>query len=573
MMLINNIENFDKTSIANNFNKYFTEIGPNLANKIDPSINSYESYLTRSDTIINNTNLNDEEFITAFKSLKSNKATGYDDISSNVIKNIYEEIKIPLMHVFNKSLQQGIFPDKLNIAKLIPVFKSGEESHVNNYRPISILPTFSKLLERIVYNRLYTHLTKNNLLYNKQFGFQPKCSTDQAILHLIDELSDAFDKKQYIIGVFVDLSKAFDTVDHNILLTKIKYYGITNTSHKWLSSYLNNRKQYVSYDKNSTDKRTVLCGVPQGSILGSLLFLLYINDLSKASSILSPIMFADDTNLFYSHHIKTIFTTVNNELKNIHEWFKANKLSLNNTKTKYSFFHTSQRKNDIPLRLPKLHINNTEIKREISIKFLGVLLDENRTWKPHIETIKNKISKNIGIMYKARNILNKKCLTQIYFSFIHSYINYANIAWGSTHKSKLIPILRQQKHASRIIFFKETHARPLMKDLNALNIFQMNILQNLIFMYKVKNNTIPSIFQNRFMLNNKHKYTTRSSAENYKKPIKNTKFSQFSISFRGPHLWNQITSDESKHATSLFHFKKLIKKSLLSSENEENYFS
>ena len=136
-------------------------------------------------------------------------------------------------------------------------------------------------------------------------------------------------------------------------------------------------------------------------------------------------------------------------------------------------------------------------------------------------------------MYKARNILNKKCLTQIYFSFIHSYINYANIAWGSTHKSKLIPILRQQKHASRIILFKtkETHARPLMKDLNILDIFQTNILQNLVFMYKVKNNTIPNIFQNRFMLNNKHKYTTRSSAENYKKPKKNSKFSQFSISF------------------------------------------
>ena len=193
------------------------------------------------------------------------------------------------------------------------------------------LQTFSKLLERIMYNihilLITIYYTTNNLGFNKNVLLikQYYILLTNYVTHLT--------KKQYTIGVFVDLSKAFDTVDHNILFTKIKYYGITNTFHKWLASYLNNRKQYVSYNTNSTDTRTVLCGVPKGSILGPLLFLLYINDLSKASSILSPIMFADDTNLFYFHHnIKTIFATVNNE------WFKANELSLNNTKTKYSFF-------------------------------------------------------------------------------------------------------------------------------------------------------------------------------------------------------------------------------------------
>ena len=314
-LIVNNVEILEKKAIAEHFNEYFVSVGPNLAATIPSSYKNFESFLSGNYPTLDESPITNDEIKNAFSTLKSNTSPGFDDISSNVIKFVFDALIKPIKHVFDLSLKNGVFPDKLKIARVTPIYKSGEEELVNNYRPISVLSCFSKILERIMYNRLYSFLVDNNIFYMKQFGFQKQHSTEHAILQLTNQILESFNLDKFTIGVFIDLSKAFDTVDHNILLKKLSFYGVRNVNLKWFRSYLSNRKQYISIDQSNTDMKIISCGVPQGSILGPLLFLIFVNDLTQATSLLDPIMFADDTNLFYSHKdIDTLFDTVNDEL-------------------------------------------------------------------------------------------------------------------------------------------------------------------------------------------------------------------------------------------------------------------
>ena len=329
--------------------------------------------MNKVNVIMDSKPLSINELKDAFFSLKKNKSSGVDDVSFNIIKKCFGVLCEPLTYLFQLSIEKGVFPDDLKIAKVTPIYKAGDNSDVSTYRPISVLPCFSKILERLMYNYLCKYLKENNILYEKQFGFQSRYSTNDAIVQLIDKIFHSFEKEQFTLGVFIDLSKAFDTVDHSILLKKLKFYGITDKNLAWFESYLSNRKQYIEIcEKSKTDLKYVTCAVPQGSILGPLLFLVYVNDLPNAPRLLDPIMFADDTNLSFNHKdIKHLFTVANNELVNIKDWLTANKLSLNVEKTKYSFFHKPSKKDNIPLCLPKLIINKYEIKEKNLSSSLG----------------------------------------------------------------------------------------------------------------------------------------------------------------------------------------------------------
>ena len=242
-------------------------------------------------------------------------------------------------------------------------------------------------------------------------------------------------------------------------------------------------------------------------------------------------MFADDTNLFLSHqNINTLFKIFNEELKKIGDWFKANKLSLNNRKTKYTLFHKKSSKDNLPLKLPALKIADNNIERKTAIKFLGVMLDENISWVEHIRTVETKLAKNIGLLYRAKPLLEEKSLKSIYFAYIHSYLNYANIAWASTYRTKLKTIHFHQKHAARIVFNEEklTQSRPLLRSLNALNVYQINLYQHLAFMYKLNKNKAPLTF-NELIKKPFHKYPTKFSENCF-----SLEATKYFISFRGP---------------------------------------
>ena len=337
---------------------------------------------------------------------------------------------------------------------------------------------------------------------------------------------------------------------------------------------MSDRKQGVSFNNTHSQLKPIVCGVPQGSILGPLLFLIYINDLYLSSKLLHFILFADDTNLFFSHkNLKTLFSKMNAELSKINEWFKANKLSLNVTKTKYILFLKPSKVDDIPLKLPDLNINNINIKRVNSMKFLGVILDQHLNWKEHLKLIENKTSKCIGIMHRAKYLLNHKCLKHIYFAFIHSYLNYCNMAWASTYPSHLRKLVNIKKKASRIILNKNRYesARPLLKELGILNVYQLNLYPTLIFMFKLKHKMIPEIFQSQFSVID-HRYPTRYSSNNFKIPKTALRKTDFSISCRGPRIWNNFLLKEVKDITNLNPFKRSVKSILLNIVNEIEYF-
>ena len=314
-------------------------------------------------------------------------SAGWDELKPTVIKSIRHCIALPLRHICNLSFRTGIFPDELKIANVVPIFKSGDEMIFSNYRPVSVLPVFSKIIERLMYNRLLKYTNDNNLLYKYQFGFQKGRSTHMALIILIDKISEALENGDCVIGIFLDFSKAFDTVDHIILLQKMYFYGIQDTTLSWFENYLSNRKQYVTYNGIKSQTEKINCGVPQGSILGPLLFLIYINDLSTVSEACMSILFADDTNMFFTgKNLKTMATVINEELIRVQEWLHCNKLSLNVLKTHYIIF-TSRNKcvNDVDIR-----INDAHIERVYATKFLGVQIDAQLTWKKHIEyTCKN----------------------------------------------------------------------------------------------------------------------------------------------------------------------------------------
>ena len=426
----------------------------------------------------------------------------------------------------------------MKVARVVPIYKKGTKEHVNNYRPISLLTSISKILEKLVHKRTLRFLINCNILSNFQFGFRKQHSTTHALLAFIDKVAHALDDASHTIGVFIDFSKAFDTIDHDILLYKLSHYGIRGTALEWFRDYLTDRKQYVYLNGHESSMKSITCGVPQGSLLGPLLFILYINDLQNSSEILSFICFADDTNLFLSHrNPNTLIHMLNSELKLVQSWIHANKLSLNIDKTYYMLFS-----NSLQFIPGHVQINGINLTKVDSIKFLGLYIDSDLSWKSHINFLTKVLSRNAGILNKLKDYFPTNILQIIYSTMISPYLNYGILAWGNTTQSLLDSLFLLQKRAIRIInktgYLSHTdeffHKNKILK---LSDLFYYNLG---IFMYKLSKNDLPDIFLHMFKRNYSiHNYPTRQR-DDYHLPRTRTIFAKKTIMYAGPKYWNDL---------------------------------
>ena len=432
--------------IADKFNNYFVNIGKTLAEKIQPSKKTYKEYMCNLPSNINSCGFDltsNFEIINVTKNLKNCDSSGFDEIPTKVIKATIECIAEPLAAIINLAISSGIFPEKMKIAKVCPIFKSGNKGEVTNYRPISILTNFSKIFEKIIANRLISFIDKHKIISSAQFGFRKKHSTYMALMKLYDKVSQAIDNNEFCIGIFIDLSKAFDTLNHEILLKKLEFYGVRGLPNNLLRNYLTNRQQYVQFSNRTSEMNTISCGVPQGSILGPLLFLLYVNDMPLVCKQLLFILFADDTNILYSNsNIIQLMNTVNTELTILSDWFMANMLSLNVQKTSFMMFGFKNFPKGINFNIK---IDNEMISRVEFTKFLGVIIDHKFTWQRHINFIAIKISKALSVLSRLKHKLPKNCLLSLYYSLVYPHFNYCIIIWGCASKTHMNKLLVLQK--------------------------------------------------------------------------------------------------------------------------------
>ena len=300
---------------------------------------------------------------------------------------------------------------------------------MTNYRPISLLPTISKVFERIIYDQMYEYLNENNLLAEEQFGFRKYHSPEYAAISSVDHISNEMEHGKTPGALYIDLSKAFDTLSFDIILYKLNYYRIAGTELQLLTNYLKNRKQYVIFNNHESDLTEITTGVPQGSILGPLLFSIIINDLKKSSKKITFLMYADDTTIYFNledFDSNNFEFEINAELQKVSMWLKKNKLSLNLDKTKLMIFHRQQKR----VKELNITINGTNIKRVQSFNFLGITISESMSWANHLLFIKKKISKVIGILYRLKNTFPSEVLKTLYKSLVLSYINYVLLLWG-----------------------------------------------------------------------------------------------------------------------------------------------
>ena len=559
----------DPLQMADEFNKFFAEAGKKIYNSVDPVNKSPLDFVPNTNPPpLRFDNISEITVISIIDNMEAKTSVDSSGINMKMIKFLKYELAKPLAHLFNLSLNSGIFPSKLKTSRTVPIFKSGDNTSCDNYRPISLLSSISKILEKIVANNLVSHLENNNLIYENQYGFLRNKSTVHNITMLTNKIAKELNEKKFVIGIFLDLRKAFDVVGHDILLQKLKKLGINDIELKWFTSYLNNRQQFTDISGKHSSYRPIDISVLQGSILGPILFLCFINDLHLATDLFT-LLFADDTSgLDSDKDLPTLITRVNGEIKKLANWFRANRMAVNVSKTKYILFRPKGTRIDIDLDKHGVVYNSNEIgmpdnpknifklgriyndnpdKNDRSYKFLGIYLDEYLSYDTHCSTVCKKLAMSNFMLNRAKNFLTPHTLRTLYFSLIHPHLLYGLPIYSCTTQKNISKIFKLQKKTIRIISKAKYNANtsPLFHSLKILPLKHLITYSKGLLIHSIYHKYSPPALHNTWITNEQRggDHDLRNANDLYV-PLARTEHVKRLTYFSLPTTWNNLPDDK-----------------------------